>query len=536
MNGSVDTQRHVRQLGLALTSVVLVVLVVFGTYEILENLWLAEAYPGFLPYFHIARGVGTAALVFLVLWWLLFTEGYLHPGRNALTFSSEKTHYPDRKSSLRLFSEWLIRLRWIAVILGALWVYLFSVLLGAIPHSNTVVKLYVLVGLLSFFNVGSYYWNRLQTNYELQILVQILFDIVTLTVLLHYSGGLANPFFLFYLFHVILASIVFTTEKAFAITTFAAACFTLLGIAEYSGWIPHHPLLGMLGTEIGYLSTPIALNPYFVFGRIVSFLVVMYGTTMFSTMLMRTLRKSRERIIHETERRGDLLERLFSVQEEERARLARELHDQIGQELSALQMKIGRFLSTMNSNTEQLTSLKTSVEDTIENVRTLSSQIRPPALEDCGLPCAINDHVTEVNKQYSKDIKFEYTGLGHQDNLSYPVDIAIYRVMQESLLNAITHSEADEISIILHKVGDELRLLVEDNGIGFDTDRLRTLSQREYLGIQGMKERVTRLDGEFELESEPGHGTRVKAVLHLSQIDEMAFEGKPNSSLEETDE
>lgn len=511
--------RFFRRAWPAILLVLGVIALVFGVYEILESLWLERAFPGYLDYFHIARGIGTSLLVGFIIWWFYLREDFFKLGRRALDLTTSRDSSYDLES-LALFAQWLVRLRWLAVLFSTIGFYLFGVVSSVIPGWDLTVVLLLLSVLLGLTNVGYALWQHRRTDYRRQLTAQIVGDLVILTLMLHFSGGLENPFFLLYLFHVILASIIFHRLNAFFFTSLSVAFFCLVALGELTGLLAHHTLKLSPQIVTSEIEVHLAQSSYFVVGRVVSFGFILYGTMFFTTMLMRNLRRSREQLVSETNRRRNLLQELFTAQEEERARIGRELHDQIGQQLSALQMQVSRILRNNDYDGTALQDLKTHIEDTIEEVRSLSSQIRPPGLDDCGLPCAIEDHINEVNQQYETDVQFEFIGLRHDENLSETVDIAIYRIVQEALLNVFRHAEADRASVILQHRNDEVQVLIEDDGIGFDLDKLTRGNEREYLGIQGMRERTMNLNGEFAIETQPDHGTQVKVVVPLTDHDD----------------
>ncbi len=504
-----------RQFLIAISIVLGGIAAVFGLYELLAQFWLREAYPGSIYYFHLARGVGASLFVSTILIWYFLGNDSLSLGRRVLELSRAQTPDYDHEA-LKLFAEGFVQLRWGVVLSGTVLVYVAGVLTSVIPDTGTVLLLFALLALLGISNVGYYLWQRYREDYRLELIVQMVFDLLLLTLLLIYSGGLKNPLFLLYLFHVIFASIIFRIDRALLFTTLTVGLLCFMGLGDYMKWIRFGSL--KLPTGISPSETPLQLtrSPHFVFSLLIVFGIILYATAFFTSMLMNYLRRSRRELLHETNRRKNLLEELFSAQEKERARIGRELHDQIGQTLTVLQMKLSKLVQTAEETPDELEELKTYVEDTIEEVRSLSSRVRPPGLDECGLPCAIDNHITEVEQQYDPNVRLEYVGMQHETNLSSTVDIAIYRIVQEALLNAFLHANADQISVILHHEGDEVRVLVEDDGTGFDLDTLRREDEREYLGIQGMQERITQLDGQFLIETEPGHGTQVEAVVPLT--------------------
>lgn len=492
----------------------LIVLAVFVPYGILERFWLRDTYPELINVFHVLRGIGTSLLVALFLVWYYFKSDVLDLGRKVLKFPVDHDSASTPGEFHRLFSRWLIRLRWLAVFGTFVAIYFAGFLAEVVPSISRGVRLLSLAFLLGVSNGIYYFWNRFRENYSVQNFVQMVTDLVFLTLLLHFSGGITNPLYLLYLFHVILGAIVFDNRRALAFAGMAAIFLGGLVMAESTGVLRHHSIFLGSGPDSVFL----ARDPSFVFSRLGVFLLILLGLVGFTITLMDILRESRGRILDETERRAELLHKVFTAQEEERARVARELHDQIGQSLSALRMKLSRLIDDREGgDAEPIEDLKTDVEERIEEVRSLSTQIRPPILDEYGLVTAVEDHVKEVDEQYEPTIEFDHTGFQSGENFSYNVDIAVYRVIQEAVHNALTHADSDRISVLLQKVGGSLRLQVYDDGRGFDVEKLLQEADRKFLGLQGMRERISHVGGDLDISSRPEQGTRVRATIPLDE-------------------
>ncbi len=492
----------------------LIVLAVFVSYGSLERFWLRDTYPELLNVFHVLRGIGTSLLVALFLVWYYFKSDVLDLGREVLKFPVDHGSASTPREFHRLFSRWLIRLRWIAVFGTFVVIYSVGFLTEIVPSIPRGVRLLILATLLGLSNGIYHFWNRYRENYSFQNFVQMITDLVFLTLLLHFSGGITNPLYLLYFFHVILGAIVFSPRRALGFAGTAAVFLGGLVTAEYTGLLTHHAIF--LGSVPD--SASLARDLSYVFSRLGAFLLILVGLVGFTITLMDILRESRGRILDETERRAELLHKVFTAQEEERARVARELHDQIGQSLSALRMKLSRLIDDReDGDAEPIEDLKTDIEERIEEVRSLSTQIRPPILDEYGLATAVEDHVKEVDEQYEPLVEFDNTGFQSGENFSYNVDIAVYRVIQEAVRNALTHADADRISVLLQKVDDSLRLQVHDDGRGFDVEKLFREADRKFLGLQGMRERISHVGGNLDISSKPDQGTRVRASIPLDE-------------------
>lgn len=223
-----------------------------------------------------------------------------------------------------------------------------------------------------------------------------------------------------------------------------------------------------------------------------------------------TLRLQREL----SQRRADLQELsnlLLRAQENERRSLARELHDEVGQSLSAILMETeGAECAVQASESrEHLASIKTLAEHTVEQVRDLALLLRPSMLDDLGLAPALNWHARETSKRTGRDVVVSADEA--IDNLPDDHRTCIYRLVQEAVNNAVRHANARVVEVAVRRQSRQVDVSVQDDGAGFDTRFLRGL------GILGMEERVRRLGGRLQISSEPGRGTRVHAVLPAAE-------------------
>lgn len=210
------------------------------------------------------------------------------------------------------------------------------------------------------------------------------------------------------------------------------------------------------------------------------------------------------------EERRQWLRRLMAAQEEERRRIARQLHDQMGQDVSAL----GLMLSTLKARYgaqaelgERLDSLMVIAKQLSEDIDYLVWELRPTALSDFGLVVASSNYVKSWSKHFGVHAELHTTGM-EKDRLTDEVETVLYRLLQEALTNVAKHAEASSVSILLERRSDQVSLIVEDNGVGFDGAQAFG-ARRKGVGLVGMRERVTLVGGAIEIESVPGAGVTI---------------------------
>jgi len=214
--------------------------------------------------------------------------------------------------------------------------------------------------------------------------------------------------------------------------------------------------------------------------------------------------------------RGELFRRVVSAQEAERQRIARDLHDETGQALTAIGMGLRGFsgrLSTRNKDgIRTLHQLETLTADSLKELERLISDLRPSHLDDLGLSAALRWYAGRVQEHASISIRVDITG--EETDLDDAVKITIFRIIQESLNNIIKHAQASHVNIGLCFEERNVRIDVWDNGVGFDLDQAQQKStSRPTLGLAGMEERAALLGGSVSIQSRPGYGTQVEALI-----------------------
>jgi len=217
----------------------------------------------------------------------------------------------------------------------------------------------------------------------------------------------------------------------------------------------------------------------------------------------------------ETERRR-ISSAALAAQEEERARVARDLHDEVNQSLTAilLRLEAARVKAPVDLAAE-LADTKALANQAMEELLMLARQLRPTALDDLGLKAALAGHVEELERQGGIEASFE--AQGDFSDLPAEIQLVVYRVAQEALSNAARHSGAETVKVGLTHEGKRVELTVGDDGSGFTFDQAA-----RGLGITGMRERALLVGGEVEVESRPNVGTRVRLRVPLQAADTEA--------------
>jgi two-component system, NarL family, sensor histidine kinase UhpB len=210
----------------------------------------------------------------------------------------------------------------------------------------------------------------------------------------------------------------------------------------------------------------------------------------------------------------NMANRLVRLQEEERRNIARELHDQVGQSLTGLKLMINQAMrSPGESANSVLNEAQSTVTELIQQVREMSLTLRPSMLDDLGLLPTLLWHLGRYTTQTGIKVNFEHHGL--QGTFSPDVSTAAYRIIQEALTNVARYAKVDEVSVQISVEDEEIRLVVEDHGCGFD---MAQLSTKEAAGISGMRERAQLLGGSLTIKTGPGTGTTLTAKLPLNKV------------------
>lgn len=218
-----------------------------------------------------------------------------------------------------------------------------------------------------------------------------------------------------------------------------------------------------------------------------------------------------ERVVEDRERMRLLASKVISAQDEERARVARELHDSAAQSLAALALQLSAAARDSRDPdlAERLTLVRKIVGDVLEEIRAISRSMHPRVLDDLGLPAALEHLARQMRDRTPIEVEVEAAAVS--ELVSPVLTSALYRVAQEAITNALRHARATSVRVRLESVREGLRLTVQDDGTGFDLARAE--ADRPGMGLFSMRERVALVDGALQIHTARGRGTRVIATV-----------------------
>jgi signal transduction histidine kinase len=215
------------------------------------------------------------------------------------------------------------------------------------------------------------------------------------------------------------------------------------------------------------------------------------------------------------QRLAELSRRLIAAQEDERQRLARELHDEMGQAMTALKLGLlALSRADANASRTQVAQCLEIVNDTMSRAREMALALRPSLLDDLGLESAIRWHADRLAPGAGFAVRV--VAHGQPAALSAERKTACFRVAQEALTNAAKHAGATRVDIELTQTDEAFRLTIKDDGRGFDLSEGARQPTGHGMGLLGMRERVRLLGGEFRITSSPGAGTQVAVSLSMT--------------------
>lgn len=225
------------------------------------------------------------------------------------------------------------------------------------------------------------------------------------------------------------------------------------------------------------------------------------------------------RLIEGERRFRGLAKAVWKVQEEEQRRLARELHDGLGQTLTALTHQLERLREKLDGTVAP--DLTARLDDSVEMARLalnesreLSRLLRPPVLDDLGLPAALSWFTRTLEQRTG--LKVELTLDGLEDRLGSDLETLVFRLIQEALTNVLRHSGVDRAQVAVKRAGDFLELRVADTGKGFDAPAVLG-GEAAGSGLRGMRDRLELFGGRLDLVTAPGQGTRLAATVPLQE-------------------
>ncbi|MGH9942124.1 MAG: PAS domain-containing sensor histidine kinase [Pyrinomonadaceae bacterium] len=223
------------------------------------------------------------------------------------------------------------------------------------------------------------------------------------------------------------------------------------------------------------------------------------------------------------ERARELVRQLVTVQEDERLRIARDLHDQMGQQLTALRLKLAAHRESCKDDVEmcrEVDEIESLAGQLDSEVDFLAWELRLAALDDLGLPVTLANFVQEWSQHFGIPAEFHIAGLD-ATRFAPNIEINLYRIAQEALNNVSKHAQCSRADVILERRDQQVVLIIEDNGRGFDPNMEKTPTDKK-IGLINMSERAALIGGTLEIETQPGEGTTIFARVPIRPEDARA--------------
>jgi signal transduction histidine kinase len=253
-------------------------------------------------------------------------------------------------------------------------------------------------------------------------------------------------------------------------------------------------------------------------------IVVAVLATWYVGRLQREIEQQREVDVQNRRDLERLSARLVSAQEEERRVIARELHDEVGQALTAIKMELGVAQRGVRSDSREAASLaeaRTIAEAALQNVRDMSQLLHPSMLDDFGLPETLQTYLRGFSKR--SGIRAQITTERMEERLPADVEVGLYRIVQEALTNVLKHANATSCTVRVVRRDDHVHLTVDDDGRGIERAVDPAGPARRGLGIIGMRERAASLAGTFSIQNRPEGGTHISVRLPLTPSGVLPF-------------
>lgn len=222
--------------------------------------------------------------------------------------------------------------------------------------------------------------------------------------------------------------------------------------------------------------------------------------------------------LEEIHQRQMLALKIIKAQEEERKRIAREIHDGPAQSMANIVLRAELCEKLQSINPEkiptELANLREVVREVLQDLRKIIFDLRPMALDDLGIVPTLKRFITDYEEKYG--VSVELIVLGEDKKLSSSINLAIFRTIQEALTNIKKHASAKKATVKVEFLSSKINLAVKDDGCGFNPDEVMNNNGRECFGLIGLQERIELLEGEVEIISSPEKGTLIKAALPIS--------------------
>ena len=236
---------------------------------------------------------------------------------------------------------------------------------------------------------------------------------------------------------------------------------------------------------------------------------------------LRQSEKHYQKLFHKAEAMQEILRnlsnRILVTQEEERKRISRELHDEVGQSLTAISVGLAIFDKKAAGNpaitSQKIAETQKLIQETMETVHRFAHELRPALLDECGLVPALRSYLKRFASRTGMDVHFGSDPVAEE--MASEQKLVVFRIVQESLTNVTKHAQATQVDVQISRQKSNVCLEVIDNGVSFTADPLTVGRSKRRLGLLGMEERVRLVNGGFTIIAEPGKGTTVRVTIPL---------------------
>lgn len=387
------------------------------------------------------------------------------------------------------------------------------------PHTVDPQLLHWNFAAYGLLNVGLFFLHRRQRLTPAAAWADVLANLLPMTAAAHWSGGVYTPLLPIFVLKIGSYGLIYSADVGYMSLATATLLSAGLGIGDYLGVLPTPGVeeVSPLARARIALAFDALTFGILVGGSLQFFRVLQERDARLEELVHAKESAYRESVRHQANLR-DLSRRMMQTSEDTMRRLVRELHDDLGQALTAVRMDLGmidRELPAGSPLHARVGEARDQIAAILQSVRNLSQLLRPPVLDDLGLAAAVQWYVGRFRDR--TDIDVDLTVRTPETRLPRPIEVALYRILQEALTNVSRHAQARHVAVGLVVDETSAALTVADDGTGFEVGNpTHDPSAAPGTGILGMRERVATHGGRFEVRSEPGKGTTVELTIPVT--------------------
>lgn len=377
-------------------------------------------------------------------------------------------------------------------------------------------------------NFALFFAHRRQALTPSLIWLDIVVNLLPMAAAAHWSGGIYSPVLPIFVLKIGSYGLIYGADIGVQSLVAAVIMAAALAVLEHGGFGPAEALaqVPLLARQRLALALEILIFSICVGGGLRFFRILQERESRLGTVVREKQALYEESLRHQGQLRR-LSQKMLQVSEATMRRLARELHDDLGQALTAVRIDLGlidRELAPGSALHARVREAREQIGAILRDVRDLSQLLRPAVLDDLGLLPAMQSYLTTFGERTDVLVTLDVPKL--EERLPAPVEVTLYRALQEALTNVARHSGAHNVHVCLQTRPDAVTLQIRDDGRGFDAAGfLRAPPPRHGMGLIGMRERAATYGGHFKIESRPDAGTRVELTVPLGASIEGVEEG-----------